>query len=127
MTNQNDTLTESIIACAFRVANTLGCGFLEKVYENALAIELRKSSLGIVQQKAIKVLYGGEIVGDYLADLLVQDKVIVELKATKGLDEIHLAQCYNYLKATGHPICLLLNFGTPKIEIKRIVNKFSLG
>lgn len=124
MTTQNDSLTECIIACAFRVSNVLGCGFLEKVYENALALELRKSGLGVMQQKAIKVLYSGEIVGDYFADLIVQDRVIVELKAVKGLDEIHLAQCYNYLKATGHPTCLLINFGTPKTEVKRVVSKF---
>ncbi|HTL98504.1 MAG TPA: GxxExxY protein [Holophagaceae bacterium] len=121
---QNDTLTESIIACAFRVANTLGCGFLEKVYENAMAYEVRKSGLVAVQQKPLQVMYDGHVVGDYFADLLIENKVLVELKASKHLDEVHFAQCYNYLKATRLPLCLLINFGAPKIEIKRIANKF---
>ncbi len=87
---QNDTLSEQIIGCAFRVANTLGNGFLEKVYENALAHELQKAGLNFEQQFPIRVSYDGEIVGDYLADLLVEGRILVELKAVKALDEIHL-------------------------------------
>ena len=80
-----NALTEKIIGCAFRVSNTLGSGFLEKVYENALSIELRKSGLDVMQQAPIKVLYEGKVVGDYFADLLVSDAVIVELKAVKEI------------------------------------------
>lgn len=81
-----------------------------KVYENALAHELRKAGLRILQQQAIQVIYDGIVVGDYIADLLVEDSVLVELKAVKALDEVHLAQCLNYLKAIGLHLCLLLNF-----------------
>ena len=100
----------------------MGNGFLEKVYENALAHELRKSGFAVKQQKSIKVYYDGIVVGDYIADLLVQDAVLVELKAIKILDGIHVAQCLNYLRATGLKVCILLNFGTPKVQIQRLVN-----
>jgi GxxExxY protein len=113
-------ITEKIIGCAYAVSNTLGAGFLEKVYENALAHELRKAGLKVFQQQAIQVLYDGVVVGDYIADLLVEDCVVVELKAVKALDEIHQAQCLNYLKATGFHLCLLLNFGSRKVEVKRL-------
>jgi GxxExxY protein len=76
----------------------------------------------VEQQRGIKVRYDGIVVGDYLADLLVQKEVLVELKAVKTLDNIHIAQCLNYLKATGFKVCLLLNFGTPKVQIRRLVN-----
>lgn len=114
-------VTEAIIGCAYRVANGLGCGFLEKVYENAMRIELQRSGLLVVQQQPIPVMWRGELVGDYYADLLVEGCVAVELKAVKALDEIHMAQCLNYLKATGLRICLLINFAKPQIELKRIV------
>ena len=117
-----DQITEKIIGCAFVVSNSLGCGFLEKVYENALAHELRKNGSNVEQQKAIPVLYDGVVVGDYYADLIVEGLVIVELKAVRELDQIHLAQCLNYLKATRSKICLLLNFAKPKLEIRRIAN-----
>ena len=116
-------LTERIIGCAFQVLNTLGAGFLEKVYENALAHELRKFGLAIVQQQGITVMYDGVVVGQYNVDLLVDKTVIVELKAIKSLDTAHTAQCINYLKATGLPICLLLNFGKPRLEIQRIAHR----
>jgi len=112
-------LTEKVIGAAFEVANSLGAGFLEKVYENALAIELRKSGLDAKQQAPVRVLYDGTVVGEYFADLLVSDTVIVELKAVKEFSDAHAAQCLNYLKATGLPICLLLNFGKPRVEVKR--------
>ena len=114
-------ITKSIIACVYRVSNTLGSGFLEKVYENALAIELRQSGLKAEQQHPIRVFYKREPVGDFAADLLVDDCVIVELKSAKTLDEVHSAQCMNYLKATGLKVCLLVNFGRPRVDIKRIV------
>ena len=114
-------ITEKIIGCAFRVSNTLGAGFLEKVYENALAHELRKSGLAVLQQHPVTVFYDDVVVGEYFADLLVEGCVIVELKALAKLDESHFAQSLNYLKATGQQFGLLLNFGTPRIEVKRVV------
>lgn len=113
-------ITKRIIGCAYTVGNTLGCGFLEKVYENALAHELRKSGVRVNQQQSIQIRYDHVIVGEYVADLLVEESILVELKAVKVLDEIHFAQCLNYLKTTGLKICLLLNFGTPGVEVKRI-------
>ncbi len=117
-------LDEKIINCVYRVSNTPGSGFLEKVYENALAIELRRNGLSIKQQPAVNVFYNGNPVGDYTADLLVEDQVIVELKAVKILDETHSAQCMNYPKAAGFKICLLVNFGKPHVDIKRILLDF---
>jgi len=117
-----EKITERIIGCSYRVSNTLGAGFLEKVYENALAHELRKNTMAVQQQHPIRVLYDGEIVGDFAADLLVENEVLVELKAAKALDDVHMAQCINYLKATGLKVCLLINFGTPKVQIKRVLN-----
>ena len=119
----NET-SEQIIGCAFRVHNELGAGFLEKVYENALAYELRKSNYEIQQQHPIPVYYNQAVVGEYLADLLVNRMVVVELKAVKELDDVHAAQCLNYLKASQLSLCLLLNFAKPKLQIKRIVHKF---
>jgi GxxExxY protein len=115
-------ITEIIIKCVYKVANTLGNGFLEKVYENALAHDLRKTRFLVEQQKGIQVRYDGVVVGDYMADILVQNTVLVELKAVKTLDNIHVAQCLNYLKATGFKVCLLLNFGTPRVQIRRLIN-----
>jgi len=117
-------LTEKIIGCAYDVANGLGAGLLEKPYENAMRIDLQRAGLAVLQQHPIQVMWRGEVVGDYCADLLVEGSVIIELKAVKALDEIHLAQCLNYLKATGLRICLLINFGKPQLEIKRVVRNF---
>lgn len=115
-----NALTGAIIGGAYKVMNTLGSGFLEKVYENALALELRLGGLHVDQQHPMQVWYRQQMVGEYLADLLVDGRVVVELKAVQGLDRVHMAQCLNYLKATGKPICLLLNFGCPQLEIKRL-------
>ena len=115
-----NSITEKIIGCSYTISNTLGCGFLEKVYENALAYELRKSGLIVSQQHLIKVFYEGIIVGEYIADLFVNNSVIVEVKANKGLEESQIAQCLNYLKATKQKIGLLINFGKPRVEIKRV-------
>lgn len=117
-------VTGKIIGCIYRVSNTLGAGFLEKVYENALAIELEQSGLKVTQQPAIKVLYQGQIVGDFAADLLVEGRVIVELKSARTLDEVHAAQCVNYLKAADLKVCLLVNFGRSRAVIKRIVRNY---
>ena len=119
-----NSITERVIGCAYTVSNTLGAGFLEKVYENALAYELRKNGLDVIQQHPIQVLYDGVVVGDFVADLLVEHEVLVELKTVRAFDDVHLAQCLNYLKATGKSICLLLNFGTPKVQVKRVVRDF---
>ncbi len=115
-------LAELIIGRALVVSNTFGSGFLEKVYENALAHELRKADLTVGQQHQVRVSYDGVVVGAYTADLLIENAVLVELKAVKALDAVHTAQCLNYLKATGLWLCLLLNFGTPRMQIKRLVN-----
>jgi GxxExxY protein len=119
-----DELTQKVIHCAFAVSNTLGCGFLERVYENALAHELRKAGLKAEQQHGITVYYDGVAVGEYTADLLVEGVLLLELKAVKELDDIHLAQCLNYLRATNLRLCLLMNFGKPKLEVRRIANNY---
>ena len=119
--SKTDRVTERIIGAAFTVGNRLGCGFLEKIYENALVIELRKAGLRIAQQQLTKVVYDEVVVGTYVADVVVEDSVLVEIKAVKFLDEIHSAQCLNYLKATSLTLCLLINFGRPRVEIKRLI------
>ncbi len=111
-------LTHKIILIFYKVYNKLGYGFLEKVYENAMKIEFRKENIPAVSQSPIKVSYDNEIIGEYYADLLVDNKVIVEIKAVKNLSDEHEAQLLNYLKATNIEVGLLLNFG-PKPDIKR--------
>ncbi len=118
MLEKHKEITSKIIRSFFSVYNMLGYGFLEKVYENSLAIELHKLGLKVVQQGPIKVYYGGEIVGEYFADLLVEDAVIVELKAAREISEDAEAQLLNYLKATCYEVGLLLNFG-PKPKFIR--------
>jgi GxxExxY protein len=113
-------ITERIICSYYNVYNKLGYGFLEKIYENALAIELAASGLPVQQQAPIKVSYAGQIVGEYFADLLVAEAVIVEVKAAQHLSAAHEAQLLNYLKATGIEVGLLMNFG-PQAEVKRKV------
>ena len=102
------------------MSNTLGAGFLEKVYENAMAYELGQAGFVVQQQQPVKVRYKGVVVGEYIADLLIDQTILLELKAVKALDDAHMAQCMNYLKATSLKICLLSNFGKPKAEIQRI-------
>ncbi|MCR9014404.1 GxxExxY protein [Aquiflexum gelatinilyticum] len=117
-------ITKEIIGKSFKVSNTLGNGFLEKVYQNALSYELTKSGLNVKQQYPLEVFYEDKVVGEYFADLLVENKIILELKATKALEDIHLAQILNYLKACNMDFGLLINFGTPRVEIKRVLNNF---
>jgi GxxExxY protein len=113
-------LTDRIIRCFYTVYSRLGYGFLEKVYEKALQIELRNDGLCVQSQAPIKVHYVGEVVGEYFADLLINEKVIVEIKASQKLSAGHEAQLINYLKATDAEVGLLLNFG-PKAEVLRKV------
>lgn len=118
--DRHDALTERIIGCAFKVANRLGPGFLERVYENALVHELRKCGLLVDQQRAFPVVYDEVVVGEYVADIVVENKVLLELKAVKALDDVFTAICINYLKASGLRRCLLINFAKPRIDIRRI-------
>jgi GxxExxY protein len=112
-------LTKTIIGDFYHVYNELGYGFLEKVYENSLAITLKKSGLSVTQQVPIDVYFEGDVVGQYEADLAVNDLVILELKAARVLNPDHEAQLLNYLKATRYEVGLLLNFGATKAEMKR--------
>jgi GxxExxY protein len=114
-------LSEKILGADFKVQNTLGAGFLEKVYENALSIELRKCGLTVESQKIFPVQYEGTVVGNYQADLVVSAKVVVECKAVSNLDPVHEAQLMNYLKASGLRVGLLINFGRPKLQYRRLV------
>lgn len=116
-----DKVSERIIGCAFTVGNKLGCGFLEKVYENALVLELAKAGLQVQTQQELLVYYDDAVVGKYEADLVVNETVLIELKAVRDLNDIHRAQCLNYLRATGFRLCLLINFGNPRVEVKRII------
>lgn len=121
MKSEMDKLTEKIIGCAYTVSNTLGTGFIEKVYENAFVHQLQKTGFRVQQQHPIKVQYDGIVVGEFFADLLVEDQVLIELKAAKALDEVHSIQALNYLRATGLSVCLLINFGRPRIEVRHLV------
>ena len=114
-------LVKEIVGAAFEVHNILGYGFLEKVYENALLVELARRASKVDAQQTLKVKYKGAIVGDYVADLVVDDKVIVELKAEDTYNKQHEAQLLNYLKATGLKVGVLINFGRTKCEFKRLV------
>ena len=113
-------ITEKIIGIFYKVYNALGYGFLEKVYENAMIIEFEREGIPIISQAAIKVSYEGKVVGEYFADMLIDGKVIVEIKAGKYLAPEHEAQLLNYLRATDVEVGLLLNFG-PKPQVKRKV------
>ncbi len=122
---QEDVLTKKIIACAYTVHNKLGAGFFEKVYENSMVIELRNNGLKVEQQCPIPVFYEGIKVGDYFADLLVNDLVIVELKAVENLNRQHEVQVVNYLNGIGLEIGLLINFGS-SVVVKRKYRKYNL-
>lgn len=113
-------LTDMILGAYYRVYNSLGYGFLEKVYENALVMELNDAGFHASQQQQINVYYKGAVVGDYFADLIINDKVIIELKAAESLRDEHVAQLTNYLKATDRELGLVLNFGK-RPEFKRVI------
>ncbi len=117
-------LIEKVVGAVYEVANTLGAGFLEKVYERALVGELRLRGIRAEGQVPLRVIYKGEAVGDYYIDILVESKLVLELKCVQALTDEHLAQTLNYLKATGHQVALLINFQHPKVEWRRIVHNF---
>ncbi|CAN5689847.1 GxxExxY protein [soil metagenome] len=118
-------LTYQVIGLAMKVHQTLGNGFLEKVYENSLMLLFKRAGLTAKQQVAVKVYFEGEIVGEYIADILVEGKVILELKVTDKITNIHKAQVLNYLKATGLEIALIINFGGRSLEHFRLINRLS--
>lgn len=113
-------LTERVIGCAYTVHNTLGSGFVERVYENALVHELTKCGLNARQQVAFAVRYDAVVVGEYVADLIVEGVVLIELKVARAIDDAHIAQCLNYLAATGLPIALVLNFHR-RVQVRRLL------
>ena len=120
---QHEAITKAIIGCAFDVINELGAGFLESVYERALLLALRQRGLTVAAQHPITVRFRGVAVGDFYADLFVDGKVIVELKAVKAIAPEHQAQVINYLNATGIEVGLLINFGNPKLEYRRFTGR----
>jgi GxxExxY protein len=124
MNSDINLLTEQVLGAAFEVSNTLGVGFLEKVYERALAHELKLRGIHVVTQASLSVRYKGEHVGDYYTDLLVEGVLMVELKCVERLAKEHTAQCLNYLKASSKSICLLINFQSSKVEWKRLIREF---
>jgi GxxExxY protein len=119
-----DSLTERVLGAVFEVSNTLGAGFLEKVYERALLKELGLRDINATTQASFAVTYKGDCVGEYFADLLVEGVLVIELKCVERLSNQHTAQCLNYLRASGRTICLLINFQNPKVEWKRVVFGF---
>ncbi|SRR5579871_3376558 len=120
----NADLVERVIGAIYEVSNVLGAGFLEKVYERALARELALRGLGVKAQVRFSVNYKGQSVGEYVADLVVEDELVLELKCVDEFCNEHMAQCINYLKGSGKKIALLVNFQKPKVQLKRIVNNF---
>jgi GxxExxY protein len=114
-------LSYEIVGAAMEVHNELGVGFLEKVYENALAIALRERGIECRQQAPLKVRFHNTVVGDYFADILVEEKIILELKVAESIADIHRAQAINYLRATGLKLAIIFNFAKPRLESKRIV------
>ena len=125
MISEYKTLTETIIGCAYRVYNKMGFGYLESVYEKCLLIELSKTDYQFESQKTIDVFYENTLVGEFKADILVEDTIIVELKSVRHLVKAHEVQLVNYLVATGKPLGLLINFGEEKVEIRRKVKELS--
>ena len=122
--NYLNDLAGNIIGASYEVSNQLGVGFLEKVYERALACELTMQGIKAETQKRVRVFYKERPEGDYYADVLVQDKVIVEVKCVEAFAPEHMAQCLNYLKATGLSLALLVNFKHPKVDVQRVVLGF---
>ena len=124
---QYEEITKAVIGCAFEVINELGAGFLESVYEKALLLALRQKGLSVIAQHPVKVMFRSVCVGDFSADIFVEGKVIVELKAVKAIAPEHQAQIINYLNATGIAVGLLINFGNPKLEYKRFTRNKNMN
>jgi len=124
---KHEYLTKAVIGCAFEVSNELGCGFLESVYEKALLMALRQKGLQATAQHPVKVMFRNECVGDFYADILVEGKVLVELKAVNAIAPEHQAQVINYLNATGIEVGLLINFGNRKLEYRRLTRSKDFG
>ncbi|MCU7890468.1 MAG: GxxExxY protein [Candidatus Thiodiazotropha sp. (ex Ustalcina ferruginea)] len=121
MDRQGKTVSKRVIGCGFDVSNELGTGYFEAVYENALCLELKCQGLVFERQKHLNVRYKGQVVGRYVADIVVENKLLVELKALSALTKEHDAQVMNYLRATGLSVGLLLNFGTSRLGVRRLV------
>ena len=119
-----EEITGKILEACFEVSNELGIGYLESVYEKSLLIALRQKGLKAENQVPLQVKFRGQIVGEYFVDILVEEKVLIELKVANGLSKENFAQTINYLKSTNLEVGLLINFGTPKIEYRRFINKF---
>jgi GxxExxY protein len=120
----HEELSRKILQACFEVSNELGIGFLESVYENALLIALRQKGLRAEEQIDLQVRFRGVVVGDFSVGILVENKILLELKAVAALVKEHQAQLINYLKATGMEVGMLINFGNPKLEYRRFENKF---
>lgn len=120
----NEEITAKILAACFEVTNELGAGFLESVYQNALMLVLQEKGLTAQREYPLAVTFRTQNIGQFYADILVENKIILELKAVSALTEIHKAQLINYLKATGLETGLLINFGNPKLEYRRFDNRF---
>src|ERR1035441_7860619 len=121
-----DSLTERVLGAIFEVSNTLGAGFLEKVYQRALLRELHLRGIRATAEASFPVVYKGPCVGEYFADILVEDALVLELKCVERLASEHTAQCLNYLRASGRTVCLLVNFQKSKVEWKRVVQGFGV-
>lgn len=119
--NEQDALVKATVGAAYEVANILGCGFLEKVYERALVTELELRGLTCGSQVAFPVMYKDRCAGDYVANLIVGDQLLIELKCVESFSNQHIAQCINYLRASGLSLALLINFQKPKVEWRRVV------
>ena len=122
-----DTLTERVLGAIFEVSNTLGAGFLEKVYQRALLHELHLRGIRAAAEVSFPVIYKSHGVGEYFADILVEDELVIELKCVDRFSNENTAQCLNYLRASSRTLCLLVNFQKPKVEWKRIVRGFASG
>ena len=119
-------LTERVLGAVFEVSNTLGAGFLEKVYQRALLHELYLQGIRATAEVSFPVSYKGHAVGQYFADIVVEDVLVIELKCAERLSTEHTAQCLNYLRASGRNVCLLVNFQKPKVEWKQIIYGFQI-
>ena len=114
-------LSERILGCCIKVHKALGPGFLEKIYEEALCLELGKTGLKYERQKPVFILYAGKLIGEHRLDLIIENSVVVELKASAGIEDVHLATARSYLKATSLQLALVINFARPTLDIKRVI------